>query len=85
MRLHAALTYIPSHSTFMAVVIFSPFLLTNKIVIIEGITLSCEAVFKWLFFLLLLLFPVVGAGMPHAQRITFFEKRACVDTYFSIF
>lgn len=47
MQRHTALRYIYSHSIFMAVVIFSPFLLTNKIVIIEGITLSCEPVFKW--------------------------------------
>lgn len=35
--------------------------------------------------LLLFFFLVAGAGMPHAQRITFFEWGACAYTYFSIF
>lgn len=30
-------------------------------------------------------FSFAGAGRPHAQRITFFERGACEYTYFSIF
>lgn len=43
---HCTLIYVLSFIIY-AVVIFSPFLLTNKIVIIEDINLSREAVFKW--------------------------------------
>lgn len=62
-----------------AMVIFSPFLLTNKIVIIEDITLSREAVFKWHS-----KSPFAETGRPHAQRITLSEWGACVYTYFSM-
>lgn len=92
MRLHAALPYIRSHPTFMAAVIFSPFLLTNKIVIIEGITLSCEAVFKWRFFsfvvvvfLLLLFFFFFFLLREQVCRMPSGLLGACAYTYFSIF
>lgn len=64
---HCTLIYLLSFIIY-AVVIFSPFLLTNKIVIIEDITLSREALFEWH-----LKSVFAETGRPHAQRITLTE------------
>lgn len=74
---HCTLIYLVSF-IIDALVIFSPFLLTNKIVIIEDITLSCQAVFKWHLKSLF-----AQTGRPHALRITLSDWEACVYTYFS--
>lgn len=76
--LHCTLIYLFSFIIYV-VVIFSPFLLTNKIVIIENITLSREAVFKRH-----LKYPFAETGRPHAQRVTLSEWGACVYAYFSM-
>lgn len=75
---HCTLIYLLSFIIYV-MVIFSPFLLTNKIVIIEDITLSREAVFKWHLKSL-----SAETGRPHAQRITLSEWGACEYAYFSM-
>lgn len=51
-------------SNIDAAVIFSPSLLTNKIVIIEEITLCCEAIFKSAYEIFFLLEQVQLAAHP---------------------
>lgn len=75
MQGHTALVCLLSF-IIQAVLTFSPVLLTNKIVIIENITLSCVAAFKWNSES-----PFAERGRAHAQRITSSERRACVCVY----
>lgn len=74
---HCTLIYLLSFIIYAAV-IFSPFLLTNKIVIIEDITLSREAVFKWH-----LKSPFAETGSNHGPEDYF--SKGFVDVHILVF